>query len=90
MMGIYQMTEHVYFLDGEHYISYGIRYEDMEIEDVSLDRCKLEQLVNWCNDFSLDSVHLDDIIEDFLVEESTEQVNTDVPCFCSFELSYFI
>ena len=82
-MGIYQMTELMHFLDGEQYLSYGIRWEDIEIEDISLDRYKLEQLIDWCNHFSLDSIHLYDIVEDFLAEESTEQVNIHMPRFCS-------
>lgn len=69
-MTIYQVTQCVHFLEGEAYHSYGIRCDSAEISDLSCDRQKVEKLVGLCNRLALDPVHLLDIAEDFLAEES--------------------
>lgn len=69
-MTIYEMTQGVSVLEGEPYCSYGIRCGGMEIADISCDREKLAKLVDLCNHLALDPIHLRDVVEDFLAEES--------------------
>lgn len=56
-----------------HYSTYGISAlkNDKQIafvSDVSPDRPAVEALVRKCNKYSLDPIHLYDVIEDFLAE----------------------
>ena len=46
------------------YIGYGIRYGEHTVTDISLDRAKIENLIE------LSPLHMMDIIEDFLAEDS--------------------
>ena len=69
-MTIYQVTQCVHFLEGEAYHSYGIRCASAEVSDLSCDRTKVEKLAGLCNRLALDPVHLVDVAEDFLAEES--------------------
>ena len=55
---------------GVSYDTYGISYEDIEIQDVSTDKTKVEKLVNLCNELDLSPIHLNDVLEDFLVDNN--------------------
>ena len=48
--------------------TYGITCEGREIKDISTDKAKVESLINRCNQNNLSPLHLDDVIEDFLVD----------------------
>lgn len=58
-------------LDGHKYVGYGIAAEEegkiiKAIEDISLNSKDVEGLVSCCNEESLESVHLEDVVNDFL------------------------
>ena len=74
----YGMTEEVYASGIEKRISYGIAaYVDAEedgtativaaVHDVTADRQALSGLVELCNRLELSLIHLNDVVEDFLV-----------------------
>lgn len=74
----YGMTEEVYASGIEKRISYGIAaYADAEedgtativaaVHDVTADRQALSGLVELCNRLELSLIHLNDVVEDFLV-----------------------
>ncbi|MBO5111332.1 MAG: hypothetical protein J6D21_11535 [Clostridia bacterium] len=79
MMNItYGMTEEVYALGTERRVSYGIAaYADAEedgtativasVHDVTADKQALVELVELCNRLELSLIHLNDVVEDFLV-----------------------
>lgn len=48
--------------------TYGITCDDREIKDISTNKEKVESLINLCNKNNLSPMHLDDVIEDFLVD----------------------
>ena len=52
------------------YIGYGIRYGEHAVTDISLDRAKIENLIERMNLNELSPLHMMDIIEDFLAEDS--------------------
>ncbi len=52
------------------YIGYGIRYGEHTVTDISLDRAKIENLIKRMNSDDLSPLHMMDIIEDFLAEDS--------------------
>ena len=52
------------------YIGYGIRYGEHTVTDISLDRAKIENLIERMNSDELSPLHMMDIIEDFLAEDS--------------------
>ena len=52
------------------YIGYGIRYGEHAVTDISLDRAKIENLIERMNSDELSPLHMMDIIEDFLAEDS--------------------
>ena len=51
-------------------IGYGIRYGEHTVTDISLDRAKIENLIERMNSNELSPLHMMDIIEDFLAEDS--------------------
>ena len=79
MMNVtYGLTEEVYALGTERRVSYGIvAYADAEedgtttiiasVHDVTADRQALSALVELCNRLELSLIHLNDVVEDFLV-----------------------
>ena len=79
MMNVtYGMTEEVYSLGAERRVSYGIAaYADAEedgtativasVHDVTADKQALAELVELCNRLELSLMHLNDVVEDFLV-----------------------
>ena len=70
---MYQMISGSYILEGRRYTSYGIRWKDGKIEDLSIDRMAVEALISMCNDHALSPVHLPDIIADFLAAPDDTQ-----------------
>ena len=48
--------------------TYGISFDDIVIEDISINKQKIEKLVNLCNELELSPIHIYDVIDDFLVE----------------------
>lgn len=54
--------------DGAKRDTYGISYDNKNIKDISTDKNKIEELVTLCNSLSLSPIHINDIIEDFLVD----------------------
>lgn len=79
MMGAaYAVIEEKYPQKSGHRISYGITiYSGTEqkservlidsIHDITSDKEKLEKLVNNCNRLGLSTVHICDVVEDFLI-----------------------
>ena len=73
----YGITEEKYSLGSESRISYGIAaYSDVEdkgtttiicsIHDITHDKARLSKLVDNCNRLELSTIHLSDVVEDFL------------------------
>lgn len=54
--------------NGTKHDTYGISYADKEIKDISTEKKKVEKLVSLCNNLSLSPIHINDVIEDFLVD----------------------
>lgn len=77
-VSMYQMISGNYILDGRSYTSYGIRWENDKIEDLSIDRTAVETLVSLCNMYALSPVHLQDIIMDFLAAPDDPQWRTPI------------
>lgn len=64
---MYKIIKSNIIVEGKEYITYGIYYnETIWIEDVSIDKAKVMNLINLCNTCVLDPIHLNDIVEDFL------------------------
>lgn len=80
MMGvIYAVVEETYAHLNGYRVSYGIAmYSSTQkgkeaslinsIHDITPDKKKLEKLVDDCNRLRLSSIHIGDVIEDFLAE----------------------
>jgi len=75
----YTLVEETYNFGGESRVSYGIAACSnadidgtatiiLSVHDVTSDKERLSQLVRDCNDLQLSSIHLYDVIEDFLAE----------------------
>lgn len=54
--------------NGKQYSSYGIMHESKTVKDISLDKEKILKLIKACNEGNLSTLHIDDIVEDFLVD----------------------
>ena len=54
--------------DGKPIETYGITCGERKIKDISTDKQKVESLINLCNENNLSPIHLDDVIDDFLVD----------------------
>ena len=80
MMGItYFVVEEKYAHSNGYRVSYGIAMYSSDkkgkevslinsIHDITSDKKKLEKLVSDCNRLQLSSVHIGDVVEDFLEE----------------------
>lgn len=75
----YAVSEEKYTFGNETRISYGIvAYSNADqdgsktivasIRDVTSNKARLVELVNDCNRLELSTVHLNDVVEDFLVK----------------------
>lgn len=54
--------------DGNIFDTYGISYKEIVIEDISTNKTNVEKLVRLCNELELSPIHLNDVVEDFLVD----------------------
>lgn len=45
---------------------YGIKYGDLQIDDISADKDKVEKFVDDINKYQLSPIHLDDVVADFV------------------------
>lgn len=64
---MYELTSKQKNVEGKEYIVYGIRYNDVYcFEDISTNQNTVSELADACNKFSLDPIHLGDVVEDFL------------------------
>lgn len=57
---------------GKEHTTYGVELWQLcqavrVIPDVSLDEASVRELVRLCNELELDPIHLDDVVEDFLI-----------------------
>ena len=64
---MYELISKRKTVEGKEYIVYGIRYNgEYCFEDISTNKTAVEELADACNKFSLDPIHLGDVVEDFL------------------------
>ena len=54
--------------ENEIILSYGISFGEKQIKDISVNKTKIETLVNLCNKNNLSPIHIYDVIDDFLVD----------------------
>lgn len=45
---------------------YGVKYGDLQIDDISADKDKVEKFVDDINKYQLSPIHLCDVVEDFM------------------------
>ena len=64
----YKVIEDKVSIEGQSFITYGISYNDITIHDISIRKDKIVKLINKCNDYKLEPIHIYDVIEDFLAE----------------------
>ena len=64
----YKVIEDKVSIEGQSLITYGISYNDITIHDISIRKDKIVKLINKCNYYNLDPIHIYDVIEDFLAE----------------------
>ena len=48
-MNLYQLTSNTHYVEGNYYVSYGISWNNDQINDISLEKNAIEQLVALCN-----------------------------------------
>ena len=64
---MYELISKQKIVEGKEYVVYGIKYNDEYcFEDISTNQKPVEELADDCNKFSLDPIHLADVVEDFL------------------------
>ena len=63
---MYHMTEGTYCCENTAYTGYGIGNDQITVEDVTCDKGAMEQLVALCNCSALSSLHLMDVVQDFM------------------------
>lgn len=69
----YSVVESECEMDGYSYKGYGMRVQNAKTKkadtyfDVTTNREDMERLVSLCNELQLDAIHIEDVIEDFLV-----------------------
>lgn len=54
--------------ENEIILSYDISFGEKQIKDISVNKTKIETLVNLCNKNNLSPIHIYDVIDDFLVD----------------------
>lgn len=64
---IYSMNISEINIEGRNYTTYGITGRNVQMEDVSVDRKKVEEMIARMNESSLEECHFKDFIEDELV-----------------------
>ena len=45
---------------------YGVKYGDLQIDDISADKDKVEKFIDDINKYQLSPIHLCDVVEDFV------------------------
>lgn len=45
---------------------YGVKYGDLQIDDISADKDRVEKFVNDINKYQLSHIHLGDVVADFV------------------------
>lgn len=45
---------------------YGIKYGNLQIDDISADKDKVEKFIDDINKYQLSPIHLDDAVDDFV------------------------
>ena len=45
---------------------YGVKYEDLQIDDISADKDSVRKFVNDINKYQLSPIHLGDVVADFV------------------------
>lgn len=45
---------------------YGVKYGDLQIDDISADKDRVEKFVNDINKYQLSPIHLGDVVVDFV------------------------
>lgn len=45
---------------------YGVKYEDLQIDDISTDKGRVKNFVDNINKYQLSPIHLCDVVEDFV------------------------
>ena len=45
---------------------YGVKYGDLQIDDISVDKDMVEKFVNDINKYQLSPIHLGDVVADFV------------------------
>ena len=63
---MYRVMESQVLVEEEKCMSYGIACCGQNIPDITVSQCGLDELVKLCNQLELSTVHLYDIVEDFL------------------------
>ena len=69
----YALIQGSYLIDGETHIGYGIGYTQnsvLSFEDLTLNRTDAAKLVTLCNELDLSPIHLNDVVEDFLIKST--------------------
>lgn len=66
----YFLIASTYIVEDQSYIGYGIgcRTDNSAFEDISTNPIAIENLINLCNNLKLSPLHLEDVVEDFLVD----------------------
>lgn len=68
----YFLIANIYIVEDRPHIGYGIgcRADNSAFEDMSADPIALANLINLCNKLKLSPLHLEDVVEDFLIEST--------------------
>lgn len=45
---------------------FGVKYEDLQIDDISADKDRVRKFVNDINKYQLSPIHLGDVVADFV------------------------
>lgn len=45
---------------------YGVKYGDLQIDDISADKDRVKKFVNDINKYQLSPIHLGDVVDDFV------------------------
>ncbi len=63
---MYHLIEGTYCCEDTVYTGYGIGNEQISVEDVTCDKGAMEKLIALCNCTALSSIHLMDVVQDFM------------------------
>ncbi len=65
---MYSVKESTIKSETGKFTSYGIEYDGKEINDISLDKEKVENFVDVLNRLGVSEIHIEEVVEDFLAE----------------------